>query len=92
MPSAIRAGEEADDEIRALPFEMERVEPGSGQPPRVVFQLLRPRRPRRHGIRLVEAADVADLAPEPLQGICLGELRIDEARPPRGRETAPPSS
>ena len=82
LPLGVR--KEAHDEIRARPFEVERVEPGPLEPPRDVVQLLPSRRPGRDRVGLVEAAHVPDLVPQAFEGLGACQLGVDEQRPFEG--------
>ena len=83
LPSGVR--KKADDEIRARPLEVERVEPGPLEPPRDVVQLFPSRRPGRDRVRLVEAAHVRDLVPQAFEGLRPRQVGVDELCPLEGR-------
>jgi hypothetical protein len=79
----VRAGQQPDRQVGARTHEPQRREPEGVEPPGRGPQLLAARAPRRRRVRLVEAADVGDLLPQPL-GRGLGrEVRVDEGGPGR---------
>ena len=73
-----RRRQQADCEVRAGPFEVQRVQVECVEPARDLEDLLDAVVPRPRRIGLIEAADVRHVLPQPFERFLAVELRIDQ--------------